>query len=162
MDTREIATSRGKTALYLAMSLAFVAIALFGLQDPDRASSKLQLCLAFFGLCSVVFVWLLIRPQRLLLDSEGFTLLGGFVRSPKKVCWCDIDAFFVYRLPRGGKMIGFNYRPDAPRGAVVRFARRLGAEGTLPKGWPIGPDKMVAELNAFRLQALDARGAGHS
>ena len=150
----EISTARWKIALYLAGSLIFVAAALLALQHPDGDVLGLQLGLAFFGLCAVVFVWLLIQPQRLLLDDQGFTLLGGFVRSPKMILWTDIDEFFVYRLPRGGKMIGYNYKPGAR--ATLRLAklnRLFGADGALPKGWPRSPERMAEELNSYRLQA---------
>jgi hypothetical protein len=156
----EFSVSRWKIALYLGGSLAFVAIALFFLQHPDRDAWKMQLGLGFFGLCSVVFVGLLIRPQRLLLDRQGFTLVGGFIRSPKNIPWRDVDAFFVYRLPRGGKIIGYNYRPGVREvSALARVGRALGADGALPKGWALSPEKMVAELNAYREQALGAGGA---
>jgi hypothetical protein len=160
MSATEIATSRWKLALYLAGSLAFVAIALRLPPQPHRDAWKLQLGIGFFGLCAVVFAWLLIRPQRLALDAEGFTLLGGFVASPKKVCWRDIDEFFIYRLPRGGKMIGFNYKPGVrPVSPLVRPHRLRGADGALPKGWARSPEEMVAELNAYRRRALGAAGA---
>lgn len=159
MRATEISTSRWKIALYLGGSLAFVAIALLLLQQPDRVAWKLELGLGFFGLCAVGFAWLLVCPQRLLLDDDGFTLMGGFARSPKKLHWRDIDAFFVYSLPRGGKMIGFNYKPGVRDvSPMVRLNRRFGADGALPKGWPQSPEEMVVELNNFRLRAL-ARGA---
>lgn len=161
MGETEFSVSRGKIALYLCGSLAFVATALLFLQHPDQDAWKLQLCLGFFGLCSVVFVWLLIRPQRLLLDSQGFTLAGGFIRSPKKIPWREVDAFFVYRLPRGGKMIGYNYLLGARKdSALARVGRAFGADGALPKGWTLSPEKMVAELNAYRQHALGAGGGG--
>jgi len=107
----------------------------------------------------LVFCWLLIRPQRLTLNPEGFTVSGGLVRSPKKIAWHSIEPFFVYRLPRGGKMIGFNFQPEgAPdRTLLMKLNGRLGAEGSLPKLWPGSPDQVVEELNAYRKQALETR-----
>jgi hypothetical protein len=69
-------------------------------------------------------------------------LAGGFVRSPKRICWRDIDEFFVYRLPKGGKMIGLNHRPGARKAA-----RKLpfGPDGALPKCWPGSPDSTATE-----------------
>jgi len=155
MPTTEITTSRWKIAVFLGGSLAFVAIAFWLLQHPTQNAWKLKLGFVFFGLCAALFVGLLINPQRLVLDHEGFTILGGFVRSPKKIQWRDIDGFFVYRLPRGGKMIGFNYKAGAsPRPRLARFNRAFGAEGALPKGWPQSPEALAAQLNAYRAQAL--------
>lgn len=167
MVETEYSVARWKIALYLAGSLAFVAIALFFLQHPnemrhpDEGAWKMQLGLGFFGLCSVVFVGLLIRPQRLLLDRQGFTLVGGLIRSPKTVAWRDIEPFFVYRLPRGGKMIGYNYREGVREDtAMRRLGRALAADGVLPKGWPMSPEKMVAELNGYRERALGGGSTG--
>jgi hypothetical protein len=151
----EIVGSRWKIALYLAVSLGFVAIGVLMLGDPEEAAWKALLGLGFFGLCALIFLWLLIRPQRLLLDGQGFTIGGGLVRSPKLVRWRDIEPFFVYRLPKGGKMVGYNYRPGARSdGMLAQISRRLGADGALPKGWPMSPEALVDDLNAFRARAL--------
>lgn len=69
MDVEEIKSSRGKTVLFLLISLAFVAISV-AIPSEDAADSyKSWLGGGVFGLCSVVFAWLLIRPQRLSLKS---------------------------------------------------------------------------------------------
>lgn len=154
MNATEISGSRGKMALYLGGSLAFVAVAALLLQHPTQDAGELQLGLGFFGLCAAVFAWRLISPQRLRLDDEGFTVLVGFAKSPRKIYWRDIDRFFIYRLPRGVEMIGFNYRPDARDvSPMVRISRQLGADGWLPKGWTLSPAQMVDMLNAYRLKA---------
>jgi hypothetical protein len=153
----EIRGSVWKNALYLASSLIFVVGGLAMLREPDSVGTG-WLCLIFFGLGALVFLLLLIRPQRLLLDSQGFTLCGGLVRSPRLVRWRDIEPLFVYRLPRAGKMVGFNYRPGVgPDTAMARIARRLGADGALPKGWPMSPDALADHLNAVRANALGER-----
>jgi hypothetical protein len=158
-ESEEIIQSRLKTSVAFLGSSAFVAIATLLPSQAGESNDWRWWCGAFFGLCAVVFCWLLIRPQRLTLDREGFTVRGGFVRSPKRIPWRSIDPFFVYRLPRGGKMIGFNFRPGAePRHTLLRkLNRRLGAEGSLPKLWPVPPDQLVEELNAYRQRALEAR-----
>lgn len=150
----EIHGSYWKNGLYLAISLVFVVGGLAMLRDPEAVGAA-WLCLIFFGLGAVVFLWMLVRPQRLILDSQGFTLCGGLVRSPKLVRWRDVEPFFVYRLPRAGKMIGYNYRPGAgPDSMLARINRRLGADCALPKGWPMSPEAMVEQLNACRARAL--------
>ena len=160
MTRTEISASRKKTALTLAISLGFVATgwATFPHADADPELWKSQLVILFFGLCSVVALWLLIRPQRLLLDDEGFIVTGGLTWSQRKIYWRDIDSFFLYRLPKGGKMIGFNYKPEARKDSILsNIARQIGADGALPKGWPLSDEQMVEELNARRLQAVSPR-----
>ena len=157
LETRKIVASRLKITGALLGSLAFVASdALLPSQGRDSDQWRLWGG-AFFGICAVLFCWLLIRPQRLNVDPEGFTVSGGLVRSPKKIMWRSIEPFFVYRLPRGGKMIGFNFKPEAraDRTLLMKLNGRLGAEGSLPKLWPGSPDQLVEELNAYRKQALE-------
>src|SRR5258708_6585975 len=107
-----IRASRGKTLLMLLASLVFVlgsAFMIYVSKDDDTV--VLWCCMAFFGLGALVFFWLLIRPQMLVLDGQGFLLGGGLVRSPKLVRWKDIEGFHVYSLPRAGEMIGYNFAP---------------------------------------------------
>lgn len=154
---RSIEASRLKLWLYLALSLIFVAGGVLMVQDPSTGL-KGWLVLAFFGLGVAVFVVLLVRPQVLELDPKGFTLRGGFIRSPKTVLWRDVESIFVYKLPRGGKMIGYNLVPGIRKDtALARMARSFGADGALPKGWAGSPEKMAEDLNAYRLWALGQR-----
>ena len=149
-----ITSSRGKTLLYLATSVVFVAMGVFMLGDPSHTTMA-WLCILFFGLGVAAFVWLLIRPQTLTLDETGFTLGGGMVRSPLTIAWRDVQGFFVYKLPKGGKMIGYNFTPGARKDtAIAKLARGLGADGALPRAWPQSPEKMAETLNAYRARAL--------
>jgi hypothetical protein len=159
LENKEIVQSPLKTTIAFLGSSAFVAIAALLPTRVGESNDWRWWGGSFFGLCAVVFCWLLIRPQRLALDPEGFTVRGGFVRSPKRIPWRSIDPFFVYRLPRGGKMIAFNFRPGAKphHTLLMKLNRRLGAEGSLPKLWPGSPDQLVEELNAYRERALEAR-----
>jgi hypothetical protein len=156
-DTREYRSSRVKAALYLLLSIGFVSLGF--LPSSTRPGGwALWLAVGFFALGIPVFATLLIRPQRLLLDRSGFTVTGGLIRKPSTTRWQDMEGFFVYRLPKGGKMIGYNYSPDAPDvSSLVKVSRRFGADAALPKGWPGSPDVMVDELNAFRERALASR-----
>ena len=156
LETREIAGSRQKTVVALVGSLAFVAIALLLPSSAGESNDWRWLGGGFFGLGAVVFAWLLVRPQRLILDPDGFTVAGGLVRSPKKILWHNIGPFFLYQLPRGGKMIAYNFRPECEpdQSLLMKLNKRLGAEGSLPRLWTGSQDRLVEELNAYREQAL--------
>jgi hypothetical protein len=124
-------------------------------QDPKANSVVGWFGIAFFGLCALVSARLIVRPQVLLLDGEGFTLDGGLVRSARKIGWRDIEGFFVYRLPKGGKTIGYNYEPAAGKDSLlIQINRAFGSDGALPKAWSGSPESMADELNDYRLQAL--------
>ncbi len=104
------------------------------MHGPDGGGWAGWFILLFFGLSIPVFGWTLIRPQRLTLDEQGFVLSGGMVRSPRQVRWSDVRGFFVYRLPRGGKMIDYNYAEGArPASLLSGVNHHLGADAALPK-----------------------------
>ncbi|MDB5724204.1 MAG: hypothetical protein JWQ16_958 [Novosphingobium sp.] len=149
--SKKYTSSRAKTVAYLFVSLAFVAIAIFLADTRSQSNDWRYWCGSLFGVGTVVFVWLLARPQILALDAEGFTLSGGLMRTPKMTRWDEVDRFFVYRLPRGGKMVGFNFTPGSrPSTPLMDLNRRLGAEGALPKLWSGSPEALVDELNSYR------------
>jgi hypothetical protein len=160
LQRKEFVTSRLKTTMVLAGSLAFVAIAVLLPREAGETSDWRWWAGGFFGLCSLVFVCLLVRPQRLTLDEGGFTLSGGLSRSPRKVAWEITTPFFIYQLPRGGKKVAYGLTFDPNRSPLARLNRRLGADGLLPGLWPDGPDQLCSELNAYREQALERQQAG--
>lgn len=160
VDPVEISSSRWKTSLFLGGSVAVAAFLLFELQTPDADPPMLKFGLAFASLCAFVFAWVLVRPQRLLLDDEGFTLVGGGVRSPTKVRWHEIEGFFVHRVNGRVKTIGYNYKSGVRAASLWRdLSRRLGADGVLDGQWPRSTEEMVEYLNAFRTEAV-AKKAG--
>jgi len=111
------------------------------------------LVVGFFGLCALVFGWLQIRPQVLLLEPDGFTVMGGLVRNPRKVPWSDVDHFFVFRLPRGGSIVGYNYKAGRKLDSRLgRISSAMGADAGLPKGWPMSPEKLVETMNHFCME----------
>ena len=152
-----IRASSGKTLLMLLASLVFVlgsALMIYVSKDDD--TTGLWWCMAFFGPCALVFAWLLVRPQMLVLNGQGFILGGGLVRSPKLVPWKDIEGFFVvHRRRRIGDMIGYNFAPGVKKSSVMRsVTKSLGAEAALPQGWTLSPEEMVVLLNEYRRRAL--------
>ena len=155
VDTVEISSSRWKTIPFFVGSVAIAAFTLFELQNPDPDPPMLKLGLAFASLCAVVFAWALVRPLRLLLDDEGFTLVGGLVRSPTKVRWHDIESFFVHRVNGRYKTIGYNYKSGVRAASLWRdLSRSLGADGVITADWPRSTDGMVEYLNACRTEAV--------
>lgn len=160
MKTTEIHSSRLKTALLLCVCLGFVAFVVLTIKHTHRSAAALpnfadlritadgEFAGVVFTLLSVALAWLLMRPWRLVLDDEGFTLKGGYIRSPKKVLWRDIDHFYVYVGRRGTQVVGYNYKPGVRE---ISPAIEPGPDKKLPTGWPMGTEDMVDKLNAYRL-----------
>ena len=156
VEPREITSSRAKTLACLAISLAFVAIAVFVPSGGEGDDPTWRwLCGGFFGLGVVIFTVVTIRPQRVALNAEGFTISGGLARRPRQRAWRDVEVFFPHRLPRGGTMVFYQLadhaRPDTWMGDLNR---RWGGDGMLPKTLPGKPDAIAAEFNAYRAAAL--------
>jgi hypothetical protein len=154
MQIRVIQSSPLKTGLLLAGCLVFVGVGGWAYGQSTQRDWGMLLAIAFFGLGIPIAAILLVRPQRLTLDSEGFTLSGGLMLKPRTTLWSEVTAFSVFRLPRGGKMIGYNLIP-AKEGMTTRLSRRLsGFDGGLPKMWSESAEGLAEELNAYRNQAL--------
>ena len=161
---KEYISSRTKVLLAFFACAMFVGISVWQLSGASNGQQSWPIIgLVLFAPGLPICVWLLFRPQRLVLDADGFTLLGGLVRKPKKVPWRDIEPFFVYEIGGpylfpgiGRKAIGYNLRPEARANSVLsNVSRRFGADGALPPHlWPGSPDKMVEELNDYRSTAL--------
>lgn len=159
MEPQVIRESRVKMGGYLAISLAFVALfvwmALGSTSERDVLTGWIGV--ALFGVGALLFGWLLVRPQVLRLDAQGFVLEGGLVRTPKRIAWADIDRFFVVNAPRGGELILFSYLPGrAPPSRLGRLIHPYGADGGLPKNWTLSPKALVALLNDYRAKCAPA------
>jgi hypothetical protein len=154
-----IKASAGKTILLLVLSVGFVLIG--GSEIISEGASvdfRAWLGVMFFGLGAIVFSVLLFRPMIIALDLDGFTVSGGLIRNAKLTPWRDVEGFFVYKLPRGGKLVGYNYTAGASsRSKMASINKLLGAEAALPKGFVLSPEKLAETMNDYRERALDLR-----
>jgi hypothetical protein len=157
VEPRTIKASRFKASLELVVSLVFVAVGAMMVRINPVGLMGLAgwVVLLFFGLGSAIFVMSLVSRRSLELDAKGFTLRGGLNRFPRKVLWRDIEPFFLYRLPKGSKMIGYKFVPAVREEmALERAADNLEADDAMLDEWPGSPEKMVEDLNAYRHRAL--------
>ncbi|CDX21832.1 hypothetical protein MPLA_120025 [Mesorhizobium sp. ORS 3359] len=155
VEPKIIRGSRGKAVLLLVGSLTLFWGGATIVPDSEFERVLTKLGLVLFGLCVPLFGWLIVRPQSLRLNSCGFTLYGGLVRSQKQILWADIDGFFVYRLPRGNQAVAYNFRPGVKTASPLTWiSKKLGANALLPGVWPLSAEQMVETLNIYRLQAL--------
>ena len=159
MQSVEIVASRRKSLVWLAISLAFVVGIVLTTKARDAGNPIPWLSGGFFGLGALAAIRVLVRPMRLRLDLAGFTLTGAFIRKPRITAWEGIETFAVYRLPRGGAMVGWRLRRGTERSRGNDMASRLtGFDGALPMGWPGSPEMLAARMNACRAAAARAPG----
>lgn len=149
----EIVSSRLKIAFMLLGSLVFVAVEFL---LPGPLNSRRFEGVVLFSVCAAVAIAMLLRPQRLRLDQEGITVLGGLLWSPTKIAWCDVSGFRVVLIRPGVSMIGYNYNSEVankPRGPA--FSRLIaGVDGSISGVWPGSKAALVDQLNACRERAM--------
>ena len=157
MQSKQLTGSRTKSILFLCFSAGFVfmASAAHPVSIVRQAVCWLGIILFSAGACA--FVWLAIRPQRLLLEPDGFTVSGGLVRKPEKVAWTDIEEIVLIRLPRNATTIGYNFRPSARTDSrLQQINRSFGADAGIPGVWKYTNEQIVEELNHYREKALSS------
>lgn len=96
-----------KQSLYLLISLGFVAAGLLLLRSPKYSAGALNvvmayLCIGFFGLGSVVFLYsmardLLVRHPVLQVDAQGWTYHPALGLHSQHVPWQDVGRVALYR-----------------------------------------------------------------
>jgi hypothetical protein len=145
--------ARWKSALPLLISLAFVALGLSLSHGPAAKHVIVGwLTVLFFGFCFLTGVLQLMRPTRLRMTPQGFTI-EMFPWRPRTVSWGDVDEFFLWTR-RGAKLVAFSYVPGrAPDGLITRANRAVGAEGALPAGLRVRPERLLELMQAWKDRA---------
>ncbi|NBC35570.1 hypothetical protein GTZ99_03255 [Novosphingobium sp. FSY-8] len=156
MPRRVILGAYLKYLVYALGCTLFVALGVHLLNEPSLHPSDRMLawaCVLMFGTATAVFTTLLARPQRLVLDQDGFTISGGLTNTVISARWAEIDRIYVWQPPSGGGFIAY---------ALVRptgEGKSRQTHGALPGGWPIKLEEMAALMRAY-LDAHHGRAMG--
>ena len=142
---------RLKLALYGVLSAAFTVGGVLMILDNDKGGWFVS---AFFGLCTLVFIGLLMPGSAsLTLTREGFHVRslwrGGFT------AWSEVERFGVARLGHR-TMVTYDLLDAAGRrkGGYVR--RLTGVEAALPDTYGMPAENLARLMNAWRERALGA------
>ena len=148
-----IRARRWKTALAVLAGVGFVAVGVWAIGRGGLEGMIIGgVGVLVFGPMTLAGFGLLIRPSELRLDGEGFQLSGGF-RRPVRPAWADIEHFLVWSS-HGTRLVGWLCRPGRkPKGALAAANRKLGLDGALPTGWPLGPEALFALMETWRARA---------
>lgn len=150
-------TSARKVSFMLLLGCALIAGSFF----VTRAVGLFAIL--FLAIPLLRLLWLLIRPYKLLLDGDGFTLSGGTSLRPQKTAWRDVERFFVRgSVVPGPKSVAWGCvagRSPKKRAFMSHFLAPEGelADGELPDLWTLSAPELEQRLNAFRARAPAAQ-----
>lgn len=150
MATTELVSSHPKAFFgFVVVSLAFFCGFLFRNEMGDLFFWSNAL---FTGVFTVLALWIMIRPHRLRLDDDGFTLSGGLHWSPMRVAWRDVEKFVAKTYGTRWVQIGIRFRPRVKRSWLSGW---LDIDDSLPGGWDLSDAEMVDYLNEHRIIAMN-------
>lgn len=152
MQTLVLEKSRGKMALAVLGSVAFVALGFWMEPQPGRAHWIGLMAIAVFGVFGVIGLAQLIKGGRLVLDEKGFTHTG--VLRTQFTPWGDVEDFYLQQMSATTKLIGWNAREGRQKQSLMHTINgSLGAANWVPSGWAAtSTEKLYGELTA-RLEA---------
>jgi len=153
--------------LLLLVSAGVAAAAIFVAATRNETAAMLVGVLGggFFGLGALVFAAILLNPQTLRLDEEGFEVAGGLQRKPYKTLWRDVARFRLWRTGRLGSptFVAYDYVPgyeppaEPSRAAkLLKFNRKMGLpDAALPAGWAIPAAALCERLDDRRRRVIE-------
>jgi len=123
------------------------AIFLFGV--PDIVAKFVGLVgLVFFGVCTVGWAISFVRPNRLTLTPEGFTLRDW--KQTQHVRWRDVERFVTWSSS-GQQMASWILHEEArQKSLTARINSTFGVDGSIGIGWPDPPHKMRDLLSRWK------------
>jgi len=140
-------TARWKAALGVLGSIAFVWMGWVLINGTGTALHPAVLqhltgwtSIVFFGICFLSWLIALFVPDRLVLESDGFSLRRGW-RGTKHYRWDEIDRITVLRQMGGARVVWTNNEQSR---AITRA--KLGYDGSLPGGLNMPPIRLAEEL----------------
>ena len=146
-DTQRLVPSRFRAASLLVGSIMFVATGI-GMRAEHAVGA--WFVIAFFGLCALVGVVLLLPGSSWLeLRADGFEIRSLFRTS--FVRWRDIDRLTV--APIGTReSVCWHFAPDYPgqRAGRQLSAALTGVEGALPDTYGLSAHALAERMNAYR------------
>jgi len=149
-DTLLLRPSRAKNLLLLAVSAAFTAGGATMIRD---SRSMGWFVLVFFGLCSIIFMILLLpNSSYLRLTRDGLETRSLFRSS--KLQWADVASFRAGRIGLNA-MVLVEYAPSYRRARTGRAVATAlaGAEGALPDTYGRSAKALAGLLNEWRARA---------
>ena len=154
-----------KQFLYLLGAVALTSLGFLILQDPNVRANPSKavwayVAIVFFGLCTVVFLvmivrFVILRHSVLQIDAQGWRYSPPLNRGGQAVTWDNIGAIALYQqtLPRGGSVYYLVIYARDPR----RLAHPRARAFTASVAPALTGAAMSIPLNAFFLRTTFAK-----
>jgi hypothetical protein len=153
-DTLMLRPRRAKWLVLLAVSLAFTV---GGVVMARNGKTEGYLGAAFFGLCALVALALLLPGTAYLrLTPLGFEVRSLFRSSQTR--WADVAEFRAGRIGLNA-MVVFDFAPSYVRAKKLRAVASVltGVEGAIPDTYGYSTKDLAGLLNEWRSRAMQAR-----
>jgi hypothetical protein len=164
MNTLRLKSSLGRRLYFLFIAVAFVAAGIAGLHAPTGhpifRDVMAWICIAWFGLCAVIFaINLLPGASCLQLKGEGLDVTNFFRTRDHR--WQDIECFGLYqgqsRALQNKVMMNFaNVANETSSGRALRAMNKVnyGFDSMLPDTYGMKPAELVTLLEEWRRRAI--------
>jgi uncharacterized membrane protein YhaH (DUF805 family) len=122
----------------------------FVILATGKSTGTAILTIGFFGLIAVLGLVMLVSPARLEIGPSGITQKALWRTTA--LAWGDVHYFRPVQV-MSSRTVGFDYVHGPPPGRerVARMSMAAsGAQGALPAGWEVGPNRLADMLNQAR------------
>lgn len=104
--------------------------------------------LIFFVVCTLAWILRVVRPDRLTLTAEGFTLRDW--KQTQRIRWVEVKKFVLWSSS-GTKMASWILHDDARQASLMaRINSNFGVDGSIGISWPEPPHKMRDLLSRWK------------
>lgn len=159
---------KGRRARNLLVALASFAIASIffaGLLSAPTSMGSVVLyavLTVIFGVAALVLVAAVIKPNRLIMDSEGLVFTTFF--HVRRWQWQDVQDFkaitsvsHAKRVINVKEIIGFNDRNATSKTRTNRLRTQLGVTAIIPNHFGISDIDLADTLNSWRARAVSGK-----
>lgn len=140
---------RRRFVLLTVLSLVFVVIGLRLIAAHSAAIG--WIAVIFFGLCGLVGIVTVARPQRLALDPAGFQFSHLMARQNLTRRWVQCGPFRIHRVASGSALIVFDSTASDHQRLKSFNQGLIGASEGFPAVFAgIKPEALAALMNQYR------------
>ena len=154
--------SRAKAAIGLAGCVAFVVLGYWLTGLPSiKAIAVGWLSLVFFGAISPFWLSAIFRPNRLIIDNNGFSVRQPLLGT-RSYRWSDIAMIFVDKRTMANLVVWqLRNRPAKLAKLKATMGQPNDYDGYLPAGWRVPATEIAAQMEQAHSKFLHGQRTGN-